>query len=68
MDMNRTISADLGRRAFSDLAAGVTPAGLEQFKLERLLELRAVIDAMRAEQVLDRLFPVGRAEQRRPAR
>lgn len=68
MDMNRNISADLGRRAFGDLAAGVTPAGLEQFKLERLLELRAVIDAMRAEQVLDHVSQVVRAEHRRPAR
>jgi hypothetical protein len=68
MDMNRIVTADLGRRAFSDLAAGVTPAGLEQFKLERLLELRAVIDAMRAEQVLDHASQVGRADYRRPAR
>jgi hypothetical protein len=68
MNMNRIVTADLHRRAFGDLAAGVTPAGLEQFKLERLLELRAVIDAMRAEQALDHLSHVGRAEHRRPAR
>jgi hypothetical protein len=68
MDMNRTVTAELSKRAFGELAATITPAGLEQFKLERLLELRAVIDAMHAEQVLDRLTQVGRAEHRRPAR
>jgi hypothetical protein len=68
MNMNRIVTADLSRRAFGDLAAGVTPAGLEQFKLERLLELRAVIDAMRAEQVLDHLSQVGSANHGRPAR
>ena len=30
-------------------AAGLTPARLEQFRLERLLELRAVIGALRVE-------------------
>ena len=67
--MARTLNAELNRRAFSEIAAsGITPAGLEQFKLERLLELRAVIIAMRAEQTLDRLTEVGRADQRRPGR
>ena len=37
------------RRAFNDIAAGTSPAALEQFKLERLFELRAVIDALRSE-------------------
>lgn len=40
---------ELGKRAFSDIAAGITPADLEQFKLERLQELRAVIDTLRTE-------------------
>ena len=40
---------ELGKRAFSDIAAGITPADLEQFKLERLQELRAVIDSLRTE-------------------
>ena len=30
-------------------AAGLTPARLEEFRLERLLELRAVIGALRVE-------------------
>jgi hypothetical protein len=30
-------------------AAGLTPAGLEQYRLDRLMELRAVIDSLRAE-------------------
>jgi hypothetical protein len=37
------------RRAFAEIAAGTTPAALERFKLERLFELRAVIDALRSE-------------------
>lgn len=65
--MNRNFTAELSRRAFSDVAADITPAGLEQFKLERLLELRAVIDAMRSEQALDRLYQFNRADLR-PAR
>jgi hypothetical protein len=40
---------ELGKRAFSDIAAGITPADLEQFKLERLQELRAVIDTLRTD-------------------
>jgi hypothetical protein len=40
---------ELGKRAFSDIAAGITPADLEQFKLERLQELRAVIDSLRTD-------------------
>lgn len=60
--MNRHFTADLSRRAFRDLAADITPAELEQFRLERLLELRAVIDAMRAERTLDRLHRHGRTD------
>jgi hypothetical protein len=67
--MARILTAELSRRAFSDIAAsGISPAGLEQFKLERLLELRAIIIAMRAEQTLDRLSEAGRTDHRRPAR
>jgi len=36
--------------AFSELAAaGVSPCRLEQYRLERLLELRAVIDSLRSQ-------------------
>lgn len=40
---------ETGRRAFNEIAASTSPAALEQFKLERLFELRAVIDALRSE-------------------
>jgi hypothetical protein len=44
------MTLEAGRLAFGDFAApGTTPTGLEQHKLDRLLELRAVIDALRAE-------------------
>jgi hypothetical protein len=35
------------------LAAALSPAGLERYRLDRLLELRAVIDAIRAERGQD---------------
>jgi hypothetical protein len=66
--MARTLTANSNRRAFSEIASGITPAGLEQFKLERLFELRAVIDAMRSEQPTDRPSQAGRGERGRPAR
>jgi len=48
--MGRSMTAEAGRLAFGELvAAGVSPAGLEQYKLDRLHELRAVIDSLRAE-------------------
>jgi hypothetical protein len=35
--------------AFADLlAAGMSPVGLEQLRLDRLFELRAVIDSLRS--------------------
>ena len=47
--MARILTSEFGRYAFSEIAASTTPAALEQFKLERLFELRAVIDALRSE-------------------
>ena len=47
--MARILSSEYGRYAFRDIAASTTPAALEQFKLERLFELRAVIDELRLE-------------------
>jgi hypothetical protein len=47
--MARNLSMETGRQAFNEIAAGTSPAALEQFKLERLFELRAVIDALRSE-------------------
>lgn len=37
------------RAAFEEaIAAALTPSGLERYRLDRLLELRAVIDSLRA--------------------
>jgi len=48
--MARTQTLDAGCVTFDELAAsGMTPAGLEEYKLDRLLELRAVITSMRLE-------------------
>jgi hypothetical protein len=47
--MARILTSEFGRYAFHEIAASTTPAALEQFKLERLFELRAVIDALRTE-------------------
>ena len=42
------------RAAFDEaIAAALTPAGLERYRLDRLLELRAVIDSLRAEREQD---------------
>jgi len=49
--MARILSSEYGRYAFQDIAASTSPAALEQFKLERLFELRAVIDALRTERM-----------------
>jgi hypothetical protein len=48
MAIPRTCNA--ARAAFDEaVAATMTPTGLEQYRLDRLLELRAVIDSLRAE-------------------
>jgi hypothetical protein len=47
--MTRTFSAEIQRGAYSQLAASFTPSGLERYKLDRLRELRAVIDSLHAE-------------------
>jgi hypothetical protein len=45
------MTAHSGCLAFEELASsGISAAGLEQYKFDRLLELRAVIDSLRAEQ------------------
>jgi hypothetical protein len=44
------MTAEAARAAFGDFAAaGAASTGLEQHKLDRLLELRAVIDSLRSE-------------------
>jgi len=54
--MMRPMRLEDGRRTFREIAAGGTsPADFDQFKLERLLELRAVIDSLRHERYSDSL-------------
>jgi hypothetical protein len=50
--MARILTNEFGRYAFREIAASTSPAALEQFKLERLFELRAVIDALRCDHQL----------------
>lgn len=53
------------RAAFDEaIAAALTPAGLESYRLDRLLELRAVIDSLRAERGQD-LLQDAQAEENR---
>ena len=48
--MDRLLTHEPRWTAFSELAAaGVSPSRLEQYRLERLLELRAVIDSLRSQ-------------------
>ena len=48
--MARTLTIEAARAAFGDsIAAALTPAGVEEYRVDRLLELRAVIDSLRAE-------------------
>jgi hypothetical protein len=47
--MGKSMTAEVERLAFGATGATDTPAGLEQYKLERLQELRAVIDSLRAQ-------------------
>jgi hypothetical protein len=48
--MDRILTHEPRWTACSELAAaGVSPSRLEQYRLERLLELRAVIDSLRSQ-------------------
>jgi hypothetical protein len=61
VDMGRSMTAEAGRLAFGELVTpGLSQADLEQHKLDRLLELRAVIDALRVERA-DELLSDARA-------
>jgi hypothetical protein len=44
------MTAEAGRLAFSEFDATGAPASLEQHKIDRLRELRAVIDSLRGTQ------------------
>ena len=48
--MATPMTCNAARAAFDEaVASAMTPAGLEQYRLDRLLELRAVIDSLRVE-------------------
>lgn len=48
--MTMTFTRHSARAAFEEaVASAMTPASLERYRLDRLMELRAVIDALRAE-------------------
>ena len=47
--MGTPMTAEAGYLAFDEFDSGDSPDGFEQHKLDRLLELRAVIDSLRAE-------------------
>ena len=48
--MASSMTCNAARAAFEEaVASSMSPAGLEQYRLDRLLELRAVIDSLRAE-------------------
>jgi len=51
-----------GRPFFERAAAFLTPAGLEQYRLDRLLELRAIIDSVRREREHELLLAGVRAD------
>lgn len=60
--MARPMTFEGACRSFYDpIAAVLSPAGAERFKLDRLLELRAVIDSVRRERESELLIDV-RAE------
>jgi len=43
------LTTEVPRHPYSEVPMGFSPSGLERLKLERLRELRAVIDSLRAE-------------------
>jgi hypothetical protein len=48
--MAMPITRNSARAAFEEaMASAMSPAGLESYRLDRLMELRAVIDSLRAE-------------------
>lgn len=47
--MGKPMTAEAAYLAFGEFDNGTTPQCFEQHKLDRLLELRAVIDSLRAE-------------------
>ncbi len=49
--MASPMTREAGRIAFGDLAAVLPAEGFEQYRIGRLLELRAVIDSLRAERI-----------------
>jgi hypothetical protein len=61
--MTMIFTHDTRGSGFGELAAsGISPARLEQYRLDRLRELRAVIQTLRAEDARESSVP-GRFEQ-----
>jgi hypothetical protein len=53
------MTRDMARSGLEEIAAGgMTPAGLERYRLDRLCELRAVIDSLRSEREPELLLDV----------
>jgi len=46
------------------VAAGTTPAGLEQYRIDRLCELRAVVESLRCEREHELLLDVRQEYER----
>jgi hypothetical protein len=54
--MAMPLTRNSARAAFDEaMASALSPAGLERYRLDRLMELRAVIDSLRAERGQDLL-------------
>jgi hypothetical protein len=63
--MASTMRRDASMHAYGELAAMfVTPVGLEQLRVERLLELRAVIDSLRSDRAQELLVDVQAENER----
>ena len=65
MPMTRPNTCDTSGLAAGSLAgSGMAPADVEQYKLDRLLELRAIVDSLRSQRGRD-LLANARAERDR---
>jgi hypothetical protein len=62
--MAQLMNAADARLTFGEIALGISPDTLEQYKLGRLAELRALIDSLRAQHYHDLLrHAVGEQDQ-----
>lgn len=59
------MTRDAARNGLEEIAAaGMTPAGLEQYRIDRLCELRALVDSLRSEREQELLLDVRREYER----